>query len=122
MKKQRVKSVVFTLSFLILFQSCFSYRTVNYSEVSNDKKQKVEVEMLDRTKFSGQLVSTDDRTITLLNDGIEQKVLKKDIYEIKIKKFSVLKTMGNIARGGAWVAASAGIFFIIILSGSDGIP
>ena len=122
MKKQRVKSVVFTLSFLILFQSCFSYRTVNYSEVSNDKKQKVEVEMLDRTKFSGQLVSTDDRTITLLNDGIEQKVLKKDIYEIKIKKFSVLKTMGNIARGGAWVAASAGIFFIIILSGSNGIP
>jgi len=122
MKKQRVKSVVFTLSFLILFQSCFSYRTVNYSEVSNDKKQKVEVEMLDRTKFSGQLVSTDDRTITLLNDGIEQKVLKKDIYEIKIKKFSVLKTMGNIARGGAWVAASAGIFFIIILSRSDGIP
>jgi len=122
MKKQRVKSVVFTLSFLILFQSCFSYRTVNYSEVSNDKKQKVEVEMLDRTKFSGQLVSTDDRTITLLNDGIEQKVLKKDIYEIKIKKFSVLKTLGNIARGGAWVAASAGIFFIIILSRSDGIP
>ena len=122
MKKQRVKSVVFTLSFLILFQSCFSYRTVNYSEVSNDKKQKVEVEMLDRTKFSGQLVSTDDRTITLLNDGIEQKVLKKDIYEIKIKKFSVLKTLGNIARGGAWVAASAGIFFIIILTGSDGIP
>ena len=122
MKKQRVKSVVFTLSFLILFQSCFSYRTVNYSEISNDKKQKVELEMLDRTKFSGQLVSTDDRTITLLNDGIEQKVLKKDIYEIKIKKFSVLKTLGNIARGGAWVAASAGIFFIIILSRSDGIP
>ena len=122
MKKQRVKSVVFTLSFLILFQSCFSYRTVNYSEISNDKKQKVELEMLDRTKFSGQLVSTDDRTITLLNDGIEQKVLKKDIYEIKIKKFSVLKTLGNIARGGAWVAASAGIFFIIILSGSNGIP
>ena len=122
MKKQGIKSIVFSLSFLILFQSCFSYRTVNYSEISNDKKQKVELEMLDRTKFSGQLVSTDDRTITLLNDGIEQKVLKKDIYEIKIKKFSVLKTLGNIARGGAWVAASAGIFFIIILSGSNGIP
>ena len=122
MKKQNIKNVVVPLSFLILFQSCFSYRTVNYSEISNDKKQKVEVEMLDRTKFSGQLVSTDDRTITLLNDGIEQKVLKSDIYEIKIKKFSVFKTLGNIARGGAWVAASAGIFFIIILSRSDGIP
>ena len=122
MKKPETKSVVFSLSFLILFQSCFSYRTVNYNEISNDKKQKIELEMLDRTKFSGQLVSADDRTITLQNDGIEQKVPKKDIYEIKIKKFSILKTLGNIARGGAWVAASAGIFFIIILSGSDGIP
>ena len=122
MKKQSIKNVVVPLSFLILFQSCFSYRTVNYSEISNDKKQKIELEMLDRTKLSGQLVSTDDRTITLQNDGIEQKVLKKDIYEIKIKKFSILKSLSNIARGGAWVAASAGIFFIIILSRSDGIP
>ena len=91
MKKPEIKSVVFSLSFLILFQSCFSYRTVNYSEISNDKKQKIELEMLDRTKLSGQLVSTDDRTITLQNDGIEQKVLKKDIYEIRIKMFSILK-------------------------------
>ena len=117
-----MKRIVTILSFLILFQSCFSYKTVNYRQISNDKKQIVEVEMLDRTKFSGQLVSADDRTITLQNDGIKQKVLKKDIYEIKIKKFSVLKTLKKIAKGGAWVAASAGIFFIIILSNSDGIP
>ena len=55
MKKQSIKNVVVPLSFLILFQSCFSYRTVNYSEISNDKKQKIELEMLDRTKLSGQL-------------------------------------------------------------------
>jgi small nuclear ribonucleoprotein (snRNP)-like protein len=116
-----VRIIVILLSFLILFQSCFSYRTVNYSEISNDKKQKVEVEMLDRTKFSGQLVSTDDKSMTLDNNGIEQKVLKKDIYEIKIKKFSILKTLGKIAKGGAWVAASAGILFIYALSKSDGI-
>ena len=122
MKKQGIKNIVVSLSFLILFQSCFSYRTVDYSEISNEKKQKVEVEMLDRTKFSGQLVSTDDTTITLENDGKEQKLLKKDIYEIKIKKFSIFKTLGNIAKGGAWVAATAGILFIYALSKSDGIP
>ena len=117
-----MRIIVFLLSFLILFQSCFSYRAVNYSEISDDKKQKVEVEMLDRTKFSGQLVSTDDKSMTFDNNGIEQKVLKKDIYEIKIKKFSILKTLGKIAKGGAWVAASAGILFIYALSKSDGIP
>ena len=122
MKKQGTKIVVISLSFLILFQSCFSYKTVNFSEISNDKKPKVEVEMLDRTKFIGQLVFTDDRTITVENNGIEQKVLKKDIYEIKIKKFSILKTVGNIAKGGAWVAAIAGILFIYALSKSEGVP
>ena len=122
MKKQSIKNIVFPLSFLILFQSCFSYRTVNYSEISNDKKQKVEIEMLDRTKFSGQLVSTDDKSITLENNGIEQKVLKNDIYEIKIKKFSIFKSLKNIAKAGAWAAATAGILFIYALSKSDGIP
>tara|TARA_B100000925_G_C21643420_1_gene318270 strand:- start:30 stop:383 length:354 start_codon:yes stop_codon:yes gene_type:complete len=117
-----MKNVIVSLSFLILFQSCFSYRTVNYNEISNDKKQKVEVEMLDRTKFSGQLVSSGDRSITLENNGIERKVPKEDIYEIKIKKFSIFKTLGNIAKGGAWVAATAGILFIYALSKSDGIP
>ena len=122
MKKPEIKSVVFSLSFLILFQSCFSYRTVNYSEISNDKKQKVEVEMLDRAKFSGQLVSIDDKSITLENNGIEQKVLMNDIYEIKIKKFSIFKSLKNIAKAGAWAAATAGILFIYALSKSDGIP
>lgn len=122
MKKQRMNNVVVSLSFLILFQSCFSYRAVNYSEISNDKKQKVEVEMLDRAKFSGQLVSIDDKSITLENNGIEQKVLKNNIYEIKIKKFSIFKSLKNIAKAGAWAAATAGILFIYALSKSDGIP
>ena len=122
MKKQIMKNVIVSLSFLILFQSCFSYRTVNYSEISKDKKQKVEVEMLDRAKFSGQLVSIDDKSITLENNGIEQKVLKNDIYEIKIKKFSIFKSLKNIAKAGAWAAATAGILFIYALSKSDGIP
>ena len=118
-----MKKLFILLSFLILFQSCFSYKSVNYDTISDDnKKQKIQVEMLDRTKFSGQLVSTDDKIMTLDNNGIKQEVLKQDIYEIKIKKFSILKTLGNIAKGGAWVAASAGILFIIGLLTSDGVP
>ena len=117
-----MKNLFILLSFLILFQSCFTYKTVNYDEILNDKKQKLEVEMLDRTKFSGQLVYADEISMTLENNGIKQTIFKKDIYEVKIKKFSILKTLKKIAKGGAWVAASAGILFIIILSNSDGIP
>ena len=85
-----MKKLFILLSFLILFQSCFSYKSVNYDTISNDnKKQKIQVEMLDRTKFSGQLVSADEITMTLENNGIKQTIVKKDIYEVKIKKFSI---------------------------------
>jgi hypothetical protein len=113
-----MKNLYILLSFLILFQSCFSYKSVNYDTISDDnKKQKIQVEMLDRTKFSGQLVSKDEKTMTLETNGSTQTILKKDIYEVKVVKFSVLKTLGNVAKGGAWVAAAAGIFVVIALSG-----
>ena len=113
-----MKNLFILLSFLILFQSCFSYKSVNYDTISiDDKKQKIQVEMLDRTKFSGQLVSKDDKTMTLENNGSTQTILKKDIYEVKVVKFSILKTLGNTAKGGAWIAAAAGIYILIVLSG-----
>ena len=113
-----MKNLFILLSFLILFQSCFSYKSVNYDTISSDdKKQKIQVEMLDRTKLSGQLVSIDDKTMTLENNGSTQTILKKDIYEVKVVKFSILKTLGNTAKGGAWIAAAAGIYILIVLSG-----
>ena len=113
-----MKKLFILLSFLILFQSCFNYKSVNYDAISNDnKKQKIQVEMLDRSKFNGQLVSKDDKTITLENNGSTQTILKKDIYEVKVVKFSILKTLGNTAKGGAWIAAAAGIYILIVLSG-----
>ena len=113
-----MKNLFILLSFLILFQSCFSYKSVNYDTISSDdKKQKIQVEMLDRTKFSGQLVSKDGKTMTLENNGSTQTILKKDIYEVKVVKFSILKTLGNTAKGGAWIAAAAGMYILIALLG-----
>tara|TARA_B100000475_G_scaffold191301_1_gene164139 strand:+ start:317 stop:658 length:342 start_codon:yes stop_codon:yes gene_type:complete len=110
-----MKNLFILLSFLILFQSCFSYKSVNYDNISNNKKQKIQVEMLDRSKFNGQLVSKDDKTIILENNGSTQTILKKDVYEVKVVKFSILKTLGNVAKGGAWIAATAGMIVIVSL-------
>lgn len=113
-----MKNLFILFSLLILFQSCFSYKSVNYDTISNDnKKEKIQVEMLDRTKFSGQLVAKDDKTMILETNGSTQTILKKDVYEVKVVKFSILKTLGNVAKGGAWIAAGAGILFIYALSG-----
>tara|TARA_S200000501_G_scaffold311492_1_gene302082 strand:- start:28 stop:372 length:345 start_codon:yes stop_codon:yes gene_type:complete len=113
-----MKNIFILLSFLILFQSCFSYKSVNYDTISNDnKKQNIQVEMLDRTKFNGQLVSKDDKAMTLKTNGSTQTILKKDVYEVKVVKFSILKTLGNVAKGGAWIAAAAGMMLVIIIAG-----
>ena len=112
-----MKNLILLLSFLTLFQSCSSYKSVDYNSIATDKNQKVEVEMLDRTKFKGQLISKDERSMILENDGKSQTILKEEIYEVKVVKFSALKTAGNILNAAAWVAAGAGIFILIAISG-----
>ena len=112
-----MKNLTFLLLVSILFQSCFSYKSVDYSSITADKKQKIEVEMLDRTNFKGQLVSKDETTMILENNRGTQTILAKDIYEVKVVKFSVLKTAGGIAKAAAWVAAASGIILLIALGG-----
>ena len=86
-----MKNLFILLSFLILFQSCFSYKSVNYDTISNDnKKQKIQIEMLDRTKLDGQLVSADDKTITLENNGNTQTDRKMQVVYNVVKMARLL--------------------------------
>ena len=49
--------------------------------------------MIDGTKYNGRLVKKDEQNIYISTwDGKTLKIPQKGIYEIKIKKFSYLKT------------------------------
>ncbi len=49
--------------------------------------------MIDGTKFNGRLVKKDEQNIYISTwDGKTLKIPQKGIYEVKIKKFSYLKT------------------------------
>ena len=49
--------------------------------------------MIDGTKFNGRLVKKDEQNIYISKwDGKTLKIPQKGIYEVKIKKFSYLKT------------------------------
>ena len=91
-----MKNLVLLLSFSILFQSCFSYKTVDYNSIPIEKKQKVEVEGVAGTYNKGTLVSKDETTMVLEHKGGTQTILAKDIYEVKVRTFSKLKTAGLI--------------------------
>ena len=86
----------FSLSFSILFQSCFSYKWIDINTITIEKKQKVEFEKVDQTKVKGRLVSIDEEKIILKNKGNSQTVLKAEIRDVRVKKFSILKSSGVV--------------------------
>ena len=63
-----MKKLIFLLLFSILFQSCFSYKSVDYNSIESEKNQKFKVAKLDKTKIKGQLVSINEKTMILENN------------------------------------------------------
>ena len=98
-----MKKLIFLLSFSILFQSCFSYKSVDLNSISieSKKKQNFKVEKLDRTKIKGQLVSVNEKTMFLENNKGLQTILKDEVYDITVGEFSILKT--GLVIGGVLV-------------------
>jgi len=100
------------LLFLILFQSCFSYKTVDLNSIPIEKKQKVEVKGVGGTYIKGTLVSKNEQILTLNNNSQLQKIPVSEIYEVKVRKFSILKSSGVLAIS---VTAVLSAIFIAIL-------
>jgi len=91
-----VKKLLFLLSFSILFQSCYSYKSIDYSTIEIDKKQKLEVLRLNKTSMKGRLVSKNEKTIILQTKNGQGTIPMEEVYNIKVREFSLLKTAGLI--------------------------
>ena len=100
------------LSILILFQGCYSYKTLDYNSIPTEKKQKVEVKRTEGINIKGTLVSKNEQTLTLDKNGQLQKIPVSEIYEVKVRKFSILKTAIRFA-------AAYGALVVIALSAGD---
>ena len=89
-----MKKLLFLLSFSILFQSCYSYKSIDYSTIEIDKKQKLEVLRLNKTSIKGRLVSKNEKTIILQTKNGQGTIPMEEVYNVKVKEFSLLKTAG----------------------------
>ena len=99
-----MKKLLLLLLFSFLFQSCFSYKSVNFDDIKNEKKQKFEVSKLDKTNIKGQLVSIDENVMILENRNGNQTINENEIYDVKVRKFSILKlATGIVGTYGALV-------------------
>ena len=110
-----MKNFIFLLSFSILFQSCFSYKTVDYNNIAIEKKQKFEVSGLGGKNIKGRLVSKNEQLMVLENNGQLQEMPVSEIYEVKVRKFSILKSTGLL--GATYAAIVVGILIAIIAGG-----
>ena len=99
-----MKKLLLLLLFSFLFQSCFTYKSVNFDDIKNEKKQKFEVSKLDKTNIKGQLVSIDENVMILENRNGNQTINENEIYDVKVRKFSILKlATGIVGTYGALV-------------------
>jgi len=105
------------LSFLILFQSCFSYKSVDYNRIPIEKKQKVEVKGIGGINIKGTLVSKNEQTLTVDTNGQLQEISVDEIYEVKVRKFSLLKSSGLLASSILVVTAVLFAVFLGVLIG-----
>ena len=78
----------------ILFQSCYSYKTVDYNKIAIEKKQKFEVKGVKGKYIKGRLVSKNEQTMTLETKVGQQTIAVEEIYDVKVRKFAFLKTLG----------------------------
>ena len=112
-----MKNLTLLLSISILFQSCLGYKTVDYNNIeANNKERMIQIQTVDRTNVRGVLIFKDENSMTLENNGATQTIPKEEIYDLKVKKFSALKTLGGVAKAGAWVAAAGGLLLLIELA------
>ena len=99
-----MKKIFLLLLFSFLFQSCFSYKSVNFDDIKNEKKQKFDVSKLDKTNIKGRLVSIDENEMILENRNGNQTINENEIYDVKVRKFSILKlATGIVGTYGAFV-------------------
>ncbi|MDB9976339.1 hypothetical protein OAD59_00660 [Flavobacteriaceae bacterium] len=110
-----MKKLILLLLFSILFQSCFSYKSVNFNDIKNEKKQKFEVSKLDKTNIKGRLVSIDENVMVLENTKGNQIINENEIYDVKVRKFSILKTITGL--GSSYVFIGIGALALLSLSG-----
>ena len=111
-----MKKIICIFAFSILVQSCFSYKTVEYNNIDTEKKQTLRIQKDDKTKIKGKLVSKDDNKIIISKSGENQTVMQENIEEIRVKKFSIIRTAVGAAGTYAAALVIGAVVFLALLA------
>ncbi|SHG50719.1 hypothetical protein SAMN05443549_104268 [Flavobacterium fluvii] len=100
-------SVIYLIVISFLFQSCYTYRTIDLKDSSLvvGKNYKIRQD----AKFAkSKMVLVNDSTITVEEGSIQKEIPISEISEIKEGEFSTLKTVGLVLGIGLVVLGVVG--------------
>ena len=109
-------TILYLLVVSFMLQSCYTYKAVSIKETPLIVGKNYKIREVDKFVKS-KLQSVNDSVITVMEGNVQKDIYTANIREIKVQKFSTLKTVGLtvgialsllLLAGGA-VAASGGI-------------
>lgn len=80
---------------LILFQSCYTYKTIDFDSEQNLENKKVKVNLKNSQYMFGKVIKHSDESIMLKNSYTTKEFYFTDIEKAEIKSFSTKKTILN---------------------------
>ncbi|TXD52054.1 MULTISPECIES: hypothetical protein [unclassified Polaribacter] len=89
-----MKTNIYFLSILILFQSCYSYKIFDLKNYKTIQPDKVKIELENSKKYKGEIIAFNNNRILLKSFEKNIEIPVSDIKTIKERKVSVLKIMG----------------------------
>ena len=107
-----MKNTIFILSLLILFQSCYSYKTFDLNDSENLVQEKVKIELKDSRKFKGKITELKKDIIKIKNSDKIIEIPISQITKIKGRKFSWWKT--TILKSSIGFLVTFSGFFLIL--------
>ncbi len=92
LKTVSMKKIACFLSILLLFQSCYSYKTFDLKNYPQIKPKKVKIELLDSKIIKGKIINIENEEIFLKTISKTKNISISEIKKIKKREFSLLKT------------------------------
>lgn len=115
-----MKNLSILLLFCVLFQSCYSYKTVHLDKNTIKLSKKHKIVLTNLKKVEGKVLAMSKDTLLLSMGNQKIKIPTSNIFDIQERKFSFLKTAGTGAL--LWWIVLPVIFVSLFLTGVIGLP
>ena len=111
-----MKNLSIVLLLCVLFQSCYSYQTVNLNKntIKLSKKHKI-VLTNSQAKVEGRVLAMTKDTLLLSKGNQKIKIPTSNIFDIQERKFSFLKTVGSGAL--LWIGSIVVVIALLFTGG-----